>query len=86
MPKLIFDVPYSVAGQGLNNPGPSVTRYTVATLPVPGTLRNGTVVLVTDSTATAGTVAAPNGVGVAPTGGGTNLQAVWCTNGAWIGV
>lgn len=81
MAKLIFDVPYSVAGQNQNNPGPTVTRYTVATLPTPGTLRNGTVVLVTDSTATASA-----GYGVAPTGGGSNLQAVWSTNGVWIGV
>ena len=86
MPKLIFDVPYSQAGQNLNNPAPTVTRYTVATLPLGSTAMRGVVVLVTDSTTTPGTVASPNGVGVAPVGGGTNLQAVWWNGQAWIGV
>ena len=86
MANLIFDVPVPLAGQTLNNPAPTVTRFTVATLPLGGTARRGVVVLVTDSTTTPGTVASPNGVGVAPVGGGSNLQAVWYNGQAWLGV
>lgn len=69
----------AVTGLTVINGTARLTSYTVATLPSPTVAGDGALAMVTDATLTVIT-----GLGLAPTGGGSNIVPVYVAGGVWL--